>query len=276
MTKQLSHRILCQDIQPDSEQPRLHFTTDSISALSISLISHGQLVPIIVRRENDHIVLVDGERRWRAAQLAQMESLDAIILDNKPDAADLKVMQLTINSQREDLNPLEKAKALQAIMELKTWNAKQLSEAIGMNNSAITILLALPGLPLSIQMLIEQGKLDVSKAYYISRIDDKEEQEKLALLAAEGRITRDALAKRTAKTKSSKAISQTSTNAKRLAFALPDGYCISLTGFDLSLNKIASLLSDLSKHARRAQAQGLESTTLARQLSDQNKATLAS
>lgn len=263
-------------IFPDLNQPRVHFPENEIQSLANQLRLQKQLVPIIVQRNQERFILIDGERRWRAAQIVGIETLDAIIVDHKPDEAELKMMQLMINSQRTDFNPLEKAKALQAIMKIKTWNATQVAEATGMPNSAITILLALPGLPLSIQMLIEQGKLDVSKAYYLSRIDDKEEQEKLALLAAEGRITRDALAKRTAKPKVPTSRSGVSACTKRLVFALPDGYCIGLTGFDLSLNNIVTLLNDLSKHARRAQAQGIEAPTLARQLSDQNKATLAS
>ena len=262
-------------IFPDLKQPRVHFPENEIQSLANQLRLQKQLVPIIVQRDEQRFILIDGERRWRAAQNAGIDTLDAIIVDHKPDEAELKLMQLTINSQRTDFNPLEKAKALQTIMELKTWNATQLAEATGMTNSAITILLALPGLPPSIQVLIEQGKLDVSKAYYLSRIDDKDEQEKLALLATGGRITRAALAKRTAKPKSPITRSGVSACTKRLAFALPDGYCISLTGFDLSLNNIVTLLNDLSKQARRAQAQGIEATTLARQLSDQNRASLA-
>lgn len=268
-------KVELSQIQPDPTQPRTSINPATLESLAKSLKARGQLVPVLLLKDSlGHFLILDGECRWRAASLAGLATLDAIVIDHKPDVAELRLIQLTINSQRTDLSPLDKAKAYQEIISLKNWTASELAVSLHLSNSTVTMLLAMLKLPLNLQHMVEDGTLDVSKAYYLSRIEDKQEQEELALLASHGQISREVLAKKTAKTKTSKTVQGTSSNGKRLAFALPDGYCISLTGLDLSLCKILSLLADLSKQARRAQTQGIEASTLVRQLSDQNKASL--
>lgn len=261
-------------IFPDEGQPRIAYCEDELHSLAASLKSQGQLVSIIVRKLKDRFILVDGERRWRAAHLAGLGTLNALVLENNPEPAELRLTQLTINTQRSDLNPLEKARALKEIKELKGWNATQLSESTGVAISMVSMLLSLLSLSASMQLLIEQGKLDVSKAYYLSRIDDEAERERLGLLAAEGRITRNTLAKLASKKAPTPQESERPSNPKRVSFALPAGFCVSISGFDLSLDRILQALGDLTKQARRAQSQGIEATTFSRQLSDQNKPVL--
>ena len=266
--------IPCSELSPNTANPRQVFDEDQLNKLSLSLVRQGQLIPVIVWKIEEKHVILDGERRWRAAQLANIPALNAIVLDHEPDAAELRLMQWTVNTQREALNPVEKAKAIKEIQTLKGWNATQLAESTGLAISTVSMLLSLLTLSASLQLLIEQGKLDISKAYYLSRIDDEAERERLALLAVDGRITRNTLAKLASKTVSPQHESERTPNPKRVSFALPAGYCISITGFDLSLDRILQALSDLTRQARRAQSQGIEATTFSRQLSDQNKPVL--
>jgi ParB family chromosome partitioning protein len=251
-------QIACQDIKPDSHQPRKWFAEAELSQLAESLRVHGQLVPVIVQKTPTGYTLVDGERRWRAASLAGLAMLNAILVDKQPEPSELKLFQLTVNSQRSDLSPLEKAKVFQELMELKGWNASQLAKAVFVSNSTVTMLLSLLKLAPAVQQLVESGKLELSKAYYLARIEDSAEQERLAMQAVETHLSREQLV-------------GIARHPKRIVFKLKDQVLVSITGNDLSLEQIVRVINELGRHAKRALSQGVSAMTLAHQLTDQSQ-----
>jgi ParB family transcriptional regulator, chromosome partitioning protein len=243
---------------------RVELEEGALQELSQSIKEQGLLVPLLVVQEADKYRLIDGQRRFRAAQLAGLAALNAIVLDHQPEAAELKLMQLTINCQRADLSPLDKAKAYQEVLNLKNWTATQLAESLQLANSTVTMLLALLKLPVALQQMVNEGKLDVSKAYYLSRIDDPAEQARVAEQVASGKLSRASLA---AKVKQPG--SNDKTIQKRIAFQVEQGVTITVSSHELTLERLSQLLADLSKQVRKAQTQRIAVTTLAKQLADQ-------
>src|SRR3954467_329357 len=112
-------------ISPDPKQPRTEFDPDAITRLAESLKTHGQLQPISVRWSEDmgRYLIVTGERRWRAATLAGRPTVSAVIIEDKRTESQILEMQLIENCLREDLRPVEQAKAFRALMDRNQWPA---------------------------------------------------------------------------------------------------------------------------------------------------------
>lgn len=103
-------------IQRGKYQPRIHFEPEALQALANSIRSQGVLQPIVVRPVGNGYELIAGERRWRAAQLAELQDIPAVVRENLPDEA-VAAIALIENIQRENLNPLEEAKAFARLIE---------------------------------------------------------------------------------------------------------------------------------------------------------------
>jgi ParB family chromosome partitioning protein len=169
-------------IGPDPDQPREDFDEASLARLAESLKSRGQLQPIRVRWDEcrGSYVIVCGERRWRAAVKAGLPTLSCVVMEGPVSAADLLVLQLIENCVREDLKPIEQARAFKALMETHGWTVRRLAEEISLNHSSIVRALSLLDLPSSIQDQVEQGTLPPATAYEISKVEDPTEQAELA------------------------------------------------------------------------------------------------
>ena len=148
-------------ITPDPDQPRKTFDDDDLTRLASSLKSDGQLEPIRVRYDagQDRYVIVCGERRYRAAHLAGLRSLLAIIDDRDLQPDRLTHLQLVENALRVDLSPLESARAYDALMS--TWNCTQqeLARRLNISESKVSRALTLLHLPAGVQGDIEAGKV---------------------------------------------------------------------------------------------------------------------
>jgi ParB family chromosome partitioning protein len=176
-------------ILPDPDQPRAEFDPAAINRLAESLKTHGQLQPISVRWSEDmgQYLIVTGERRWRAALEAGRPTVSCVILDGDRTESQILEMQLIENCLREDLQPIEQARAFRTLMDRNGWSALRLSEALHMNCATVTRALALLELPAAVREKIEAGSLAPSVAYEISKVDDPEGQAKLAdRVVAEG------------------------------------------------------------------------------------------
>ena len=152
-------------LHPGRYQPRGRFAPDELEALAQSVRENGILQPILVRphdRLNGHFEIVAGERRWRAAQLAQLHEVP-IILRSLDDRSALEIA-LIENVQREDLTPLEEAEGYARLMSEFDYTQETLAERIGKSRSAIANLLRLRGLPEQVRALISDGKLSVGHA----------------------------------------------------------------------------------------------------------------
>lgn len=170
--------IKINNIEPNNNQPRKLFNDEKLNQLSESIKKHGIVQPIIVRKEGDIYRIIAGERRWRAARLAGMETIPVIV----KDASNKQLMEMALieNIQREDLNPIEEAEAYNRLMKEFSLTQEQLSETVGKSRSAIANSVRLLMLCDEVRSLVETGELSNGHARCLIGIEDKEIQLKFA------------------------------------------------------------------------------------------------
>jgi len=175
-------------------QHREHFDEASLESLAKSLRTHGQQQAIKVRwiEAREKYVIIAGERRFRAAQLAELTSLQCSIADENITEDEVLVAQIIENAIREDLLATERAKAYRELMERKNWNAKQLAEEIHVNKSTVSRTLAILDLPEELQQSIDEGQISIKDAISAGKASQAKATEKPA---------RKSKAKRTKETK---------------------------------------------------------------------------
>lgn len=149
-------------IHPGSYQPRSNFDQEALEELAKSIRSQGLIQPIILRRRDDGYEIIAGERRWRAAQLANLSSMPAIIRE-VPDQA-VVAMTLIENIQRRDLNAIEEANALQRLIVEFHLTHQEVAEAVGKSRTLVTNLLRLLKLNPDVRSLVEQNRLEMGHA----------------------------------------------------------------------------------------------------------------
>jgi ParB family transcriptional regulator, chromosome partitioning protein len=149
-------------IQPHPEQPRRHFDEGALSELADSISKRGVIQPIIVRPHGGGFQIVAGERRWRAAQRAQLHRIPAIIRDF--DDAETLEIALVENIQREDLNPIEEAEAYSKLIAEFHHSQEALGRLVGKSRSHVANLIRLLDLPASVQQQVVEQKLSMGHA----------------------------------------------------------------------------------------------------------------
>jgi len=188
-------------IVPNQHQPRQAFDDSSIQALADSIRQHGVMQPIIVRpvsrgtnqsdvpAESSQYELVAGERRWRAAQVAELERIPAVIRElSDQDSAEWALIE---NLQREDLNPIDRAEAFQHLVETFSLTKEQVADRVGLDRSTVSNLIRLLGLSESVRGLVREGHLSMGQARAIASLSSHEAQEAVA-----DRVIRQALSVR--------------------------------------------------------------------------------
>ena len=170
-------------IVPNPHQPRRRFNDASLKELADSLKATGMIQPIIVRPAgHDGYQLIAGERRWRAAKLAELPTIPAIVRD--VDGATQAQMALIENIQREDLNPLDRAFAYKILLDHLGLTQTELAGRIGEDRSTIAHFLRLLEMPESVQTLVGDGRLSMAHAKVLGGVVDPAEQQRLGELAA--------------------------------------------------------------------------------------------
>ncbi len=170
-------------IDPGPMQPRTRFDEDSLTRLSESVRDHGIVQPVLVRRRGDRYELIAGERRWRAAQLAGLQKVPAVVKEVAD--SDLLEIALTENVQREDLNPIEEANAYKKLIEQVGLTQDALAAKFGRDRSYITNYIRLLKLPPDIQELVETGRLSTGHARTILGLAHPDQQRRLARMVIE-------------------------------------------------------------------------------------------
>lgn len=175
----------------DPEQPRVDFPDEAIERLAQSIRDKGQLTPIRVRwsSELEKWIIISGERRWRATRHAGLPTIDCYFHEGELAKTEILEQQLIENLLREDLTPMEEAKAFQSLMDLNQWNGKQVADALRILPSKVSRALALLDLPADIQRSVDSGDIPASTAYELSKLTNDEIQRKLAEDAAAGRLS---------------------------------------------------------------------------------------
>jgi ParB family chromosome partitioning protein len=171
-----------QQIQPGKYQPRRHWNDEALEELAASIRAQGLIQPVVVRAlGKNSYELIAGERRWRAAQRAQLAELPALV-KTVADAA-VPAMALIENIQREDLTPLEEADALKRLIDDFDLTHQQAADAVGRSRATVSNLLRLTELPASIKKLLDEGKLEMGHARCLLTLT-QHDAESLALEAA--------------------------------------------------------------------------------------------
>jgi ParB family chromosome partitioning protein len=161
------------EITPDPNQPRRHFDEAALEELAASIAQRGVIQPVIVRRmDNGRYQLVAGERRWRAAQKAQLHEVPALIRD----LTDRDVMALALieNLQREDLNPIEEARAYNRLAQSEGLTQAEIARMVDKSRSHVANLQRLLALPEPVINLVERGSLSMGHARALIGVEDAE------------------------------------------------------------------------------------------------------
>lgn len=170
--------IKISDIRSNPYQPRKTFDENTLQELADSIKEHGIIEPVIVKKAIKGYELVAGERRTKAAKIAGLETIPAIIKDFN----DQEMMEIALieNIQREDLNPIDEANAYQKIIELGHLTQEEFAKKFGKSRSHVTNMLGLLKLPFSVKELVEKKELSMGHARALSKIEDADKIKQLA------------------------------------------------------------------------------------------------
>ena len=176
-------------IQRGKYQPRLNIQPEALQELADSIRAQGIIQPIVVRNISpERYEIIAGERRWRAAQIAGLAEVPAIVKDVPDEAAML--MALIENIQREDLNPIEEAVALQRLQQEFELTQQQVADAVGKSRTSVTNLLRLIALPEDIKTLLAHGDLEMGHARALLGLPAQQQSEAARQVVARGLTVR--------------------------------------------------------------------------------------
>ena len=167
------------EIEPNKEQARKKFNDESIEELAESIKKYGVIQPIIVSKKDKYYQIIAGERRWRASKKAGLTEIPAIVRED--DERKNKEISLIENIQREDLNPIDKAKGIKQLMDEYNLTQAEVAERLGKARSSIANSVRLLNLDERVIELAVQGKLTEGHCKALMSIEDKEKQYKMAL-----------------------------------------------------------------------------------------------
>lgn len=166
------------DIRSNPYQPRKTFDIESLNELAKSIKEYGVVQPIIVKKSIKGYELVAGERRTKAAKIAGLKKIPAIIKDF--DDQEMMEIALVENIQREDLNPIDEATSISNIIKLRGYTQEEFANKFGKSRTYVTNILGLLKLPDEVKKLVEKRSLSMSHARVISKIDDEDKAIDLA------------------------------------------------------------------------------------------------
>ena len=169
--------VQLRDVRPNPDQPRKHFDDDKLRELSESIKAHGLLQPIVVRRVENGFELLAGERRFRAAQLADLDRLPALVRD-VDDPLEIALIE---NLQREDLSPLEEAEALATLIARHGYSHREVAEILGKSRPYVSNTLALIRLPEPVKVDLQREGSDVSRELLMGVAREEDPEAALAL-----------------------------------------------------------------------------------------------
>jgi ParB family chromosome partitioning protein len=173
-----SDRIAIELIDPNPVQPRRVFQQDALHQLADSIRQHGIIQPLVVRHQGARYQLVAGERRWRAAKIAGLTEVPSVVKDISDD----RLLEITLieNIQREDLNPMELALALERMARELNINQEEIGRRTGKDRSTISNSIRLLQLPPDLQQLVAERRLSAGHARSLLALTDEEMQRNLA------------------------------------------------------------------------------------------------
>lgn len=246
-------RVVCEP------QERKRFDEEPLVGLAQSIAESGVLQPVLVRREGCSFVCVDGERRLRAAKRAGLTTVPVIIEDRELSPVEVALRRTVLNSQRQDLTPIERARAFSKLIEESGWTAAEVARRTGFSEATVSRLTALLTLPDEVVKRIDAGEISASTGYQIAIAGNGEEQSKLAEEAASGRLSRDRVTEKTRRSRRA-ATRPRKTNRparKRVTIPLGAGRAITVVGPGLNVETLIAWLEDLVRRIRIVNAAGV-------------------
>ena len=166
------------DVEPNKNQPRRTFNEDSLIELSESIKQHGIVQPLVVAKQKYYYEIIAGERRWRAAKIAGLKEVPVIIKDYSPQ--EIMEVALIENIQREDLNPIEEAKAYKNLIDEYNLKQDQVAEKVSKSRTAVTNALRLLKLDDRVQEMLINENISSGHARALLGLDDAEKQYNIA------------------------------------------------------------------------------------------------
>lgn len=167
-----------EEVKANPNQPRKNFDDESLNELANSIKEHGVFQPIIVKQSTKGYVIVSGERRYRAAKLAGLLNIPAVVRNYS--SSKMAEISLVENLQREDLSPIEEAKAYEVIIKDLNITQNELANKIGKSRSYVTNIIGLLKLPNEVQELLLEKKITMGHARTLSKLKDEEKMIDLA------------------------------------------------------------------------------------------------
>lgn len=252
------------------EQVRRRFDEDALKGMAEHLRIIGIQQPLLCREDGSTLVVVDGERRLRAAKIAGLTTVPVLVMSHV-DAVAVIERQLSVNLQRQDLDPVEKAHGIARLIRDADITASEAAKRLGQSESSVSRLLHVVRLPEHVQDLMAAGRLPVSAAPELARIDNRVLLAEAVRNLMSGAITRDGLAGQRKAAERAKKSSDESTSAlaRRVVLPLGAGQSVTVIGQMGELPEVISVLEELLSKARTARGKGLSLGTFAKMLRDQ-------
>jgi ParB family chromosome partitioning protein len=174
-------------IDPSPFQPRTHFAEPALEELAQSIRNSGIIQPLVVRKLGARFQLIAGERRWRASQRAQLLRVPVVVRE----VSDEQALELTLveNIQREDLNPIEQARAFDRLMEEFHLTQDEVAMRTGKERATVANAVRLLSLEAPLLLLIEEGKITAGHGRALLAVEDRQLRSDLALKASRGKLT---------------------------------------------------------------------------------------
>lgn len=185
------HKLPIEFLSPGKYQPRKDMSPDALEELASSIRAQGIIQPIVVRQldKQDSYEIIAGERRWRAAQIAQLDTVPCLV-KKIPDEAAVAIA-LIENIQREDLNAMEEAIALERLLKEFELTHQQVADAVGKSRTNVTNLLRLNSLEEDVKTLLEHGDIEMGHARCLLALEGETQIDAGRLVAAKGLTVRD-------------------------------------------------------------------------------------
>ncbi len=177
--EEIVQNIKIVEIEPNRNQPRRSFPAESIEELANSIKRYGVIQPIIVTKQDGYYEIVAGERRWRASKKAGLKEMPCIVREG--DERKNKEIALIENIQREDLNPIEKARGFRQLLDTYGMTQQELADTIGLNRSTVTNVLRLLNLDERVMQLAIDGKITESHCRSLLAYTEPDKQYEMAL-----------------------------------------------------------------------------------------------
>ena len=181
------NEVKISEIHANPNQPRKTFDEEALNELASSIKTHGVIQPIVVNKDDDGYMIIAGERRWRASKLAGLDTVPCVIKNYTE--RQIKEISIIENLQREDLNPIEAARAIKQLMDEYNFTQETVADRIGLSRPNIANTLRLLSLTPEVINLVEQNKLTAGHARCLVVITEPKAQLKFAMAACDGKIT---------------------------------------------------------------------------------------